>query len=86
MGQVKSLFFEETRKEWLHQTRVRLRVVEAFTGVTGGEFEVRTGWGDGDCGIVFCAGTDISDQSLSNGGGDLVDLYVFGHRGSLQGD
>ena len=56
VGQVKSLFFEETRKEWLHQMRVRLRVVEAFTGVVGNEFEVRTGLDDGDCGVSFVPG------------------------------
>ena len=56
VGQVKSLYFEETAQEWLHDTRVRLRVVEAFTGVSGSEFEVRTGRGDGDCGLVFVPG------------------------------
>lgn len=56
VGQVKSLFFEETQKEWLHQTRVRLRIVEAFTGVTGDGIEVRTGRDDGDCGVAFVPG------------------------------
>ena len=40
------------------QIRVRLRVAEAFRGVTVGEVDVFTGRGGGDCGYAFVAGVD----------------------------
>lgn len=45
------------KEEDIFRRRVRLKVDQAFKGVSNGEVEIYTGWGGGDCGYDFRSGS-----------------------------